>query len=1047
MSAAGTFTNLLPILTVQNATYCGARGRWGDLDRDGQSNSRDALFVLSHVVGLPVDTLIADTSVADVDADGRTTSRDALVILSYAVGLPITGQRVLLPVASASCATGSARQMAVLPSAIDLVVGQTYRLLAQSTDSAGRSVSLAPVNWRSSDFSVAGVEIDGTVTPRAPGTATITAEIGPGVRASATVTVIARRPNWYVAMAATGSPVQNGSAIHPYEHPTQAFPWVAEGDTVRVTAGTYYWNSDGELRVGVVLQGGTPGDTTTRPVFRDPQGYYSGLWLRGGQRTVVRNVVFQDFDPGIDLDGVRNLVVEDTKFGWSPNRSGDGIDHCGAEMDTVRIDRSVFLGDSVNVGGTAVYYGGCPIISAHVTIFRDSKVRFMYDGMRLYGADSVQVLRSQFLDVYRGIYVAREYNERPALVVSQSQLLRGYYEAIEGDNMRRVVVDSSTIGSHIYYSAVYGYFADTVLVRGNSFPGDSVSASPYCYSSGAAIYVTRAQQTELRDNVLTNSYCDAIQVEHGDRVGRVIISHNRIDGAAEYGIKASAPVIAMDHNVIRNIGTPVNYAGVSTGVYIYNSYGVDSLTSLGDSIVNTDYTGFNVDSARVARIDSLYVNGTGQDSSAGEGVELGRSRVVQISYSRVFNTGDVGIGAGGPGSVFRSRGNLVRNSRWDGLFVYHCPASLGPDSVFSTRDTIQQSQKSGMAFFCAGYVRVDSAVIDTVDAVAGAGVYLQGVGRALVRDTRVRAGLYGILASSGVGRVDLVRDSVLASGGNGIQVTLSGASVSDSAIIRGTTVSGAGFAGVYIIGAGQAVIDSSRVVNTQHGIEFSDLSLGIVSARITRSRISNNRAYGVALGNPASQVSLSLWKNNIFANDSAGVVNFASTPPTVDADSNYWGDFNGPRCRAGISGCSGLSTAGDSLITQNVAFVPWDSVLNPAAPLAPPAFVASAGSVSSAGASRGFATERPAPRAAMRGARADALRLPAAASPMVSPPPRRYPTVAPIARAATPERQARVELLWQRRQEQQARRAEFEARQQAEREAQRGNAAPQSPRN
>ena len=1048
MSAAGTFTNLLPILTVQNATFCQARGRWGDLDGDGNANSRDALFILTKVVGLPVNPLIADTSLADVDADGRTTSRDALVILSYAVGIPVPGQRVLLPVADAACATGSARQVAVLPNAVELVVNQVFRFTVQATDSAGRAVSVSGATWRSSDFSIAAVEADGTVTPRAAGTATITAEIGPGVTASATVTVIARRPNWYVDIAATGRPVQNGSATYPYEHPLSAFPWVGEGDTVRVASGTYYFDDDGELNAGVVLLGGTPGDTTTRPVFRNAQGYYSGLWLRGGQRTVVRNVVFHNFSEGIELDGVRNLAVEDTKF--LTGQYGDGIYHCGAEMDTVRIDRSVFLGDSATRGGTAVYYSGCPNISAHVTIFRDSRVQFMDDGLYLYGADSLLVLRSQFLDVYdNGIYLSQEYNERPALVVSQSQFLRGYYQAIEVNYMRRVVVDSSTISSQTYYPAIDVYDADTILVRGTSFPGDSVSGSPYSCYSGQTVYVYRARRTELRDNVLTNAYCTGIQVEHADRVGRVVLSHNRIDGAAAYGIRASAPVIALDHNVVRNIGTPVNFAAVSTGVYIHSYYGVDSLTSLGDSVINIDYIGFNVDSARVARIDSLYVNGTGLDSTAfdAHGVVLSKGRL-DITHSRVINAGWDGITATGPRAVLRSRGNVVRGSRGGGLGTWPWYwVGPGPDSLFSVRDTVQRAiGSSGIWAGLTSYALIDSAVIDTVPAYDG--VYLESVGRALVRDSRVRAGRYGIVVSPGVGRVDLLRDSVLESGsGDGINITLSDASVSDSAIIRGTTVEGvAGFAGVYFQGAGRVLIDSSRFSNAVDGIEFSAANLGAVSARITRSRISSNRVYGVGLGAPGSQVSLSLWKNNIFANGVAGVVNYAATPPTVDADSNYWGDFNGPRCQP-VIGCSGLSITGDSIVTQNVVFAPWDSVLNPAAPLAPPGFVASAGGVPSAVASSSFATERPAPRTAMRGARPDALRPGVAASPVVSPPPRRYgpalPAAAPIAQGATPEQQARIERNWQRRVEQLARRAEVEARQRAERE----NVAPQSPRN
>ncbi len=445
MSAAGTFANLLPGLTVLNATFCSARGRWGDLDRDNNANSRDALFVLSQVVGLAVNPLVADTSLADVDADGRNTSRDALVILSYAVGIPIPGQRVLLPAANA-CGTGSARQLAVSPSAIDLAVGQEFRLVVQATDSAGRAVSVPPATWRSSDNTIAAVGTDGTVTPRMAGTATITAEVAPGVTATATVTVIARRPNWIVDIAATGRVVQNGSATYPYEHPLKAFPWVAEGDTIRVSTGTYYWDTDGDIGVGVVLLGGTPGDTATRPVFRDPGTFSTGMRLSGGRRTVIRNVVFHNFGEALDLDGVLGLAVEDTKFLYTGTASGDAIYHCGADMDTVRIDRSEFIGDPQYRYGDAVYVSGCSQYAVRVMLFRDSRIQYMSDALYMYGVDSLQVLRSRITDNGGyGVYMSQEYNETPALYVAHSRIERSNSYEIRADYMRRVVIDTSVI--------------------------------------------------------------------------------------------------------------------------------------------------------------------------------------------------------------------------------------------------------------------------------------------------------------------------------------------------------------------------------------------------------------------------------------------------------------------------------------------------------------------------------------------------------------------------------------------------------------------------
>ncbi|HXI34167.1 MAG TPA: Ig-like domain-containing protein, partial [Gemmatimonadales bacterium] len=228
MSAAGTFTNLLPELTVTSAMFCPSRGFWGDIDRDGASNSRDALLILSKVVGLPVDTtfdtvstapLIVDTTLfdsglGDVNSDGNVTSVDALIILSTAVGIPIPGQRVML-LAPGGCGTGSALTLAVFPNTAQLAIDQAYQLLAQGRDSAGRTVTLSNATWRSSNLNVAGVDADGTVHGRAPGSAVITAAVGPGVTATATVTV-APRTKWFVNVAVTGAPVQFGTAAFPF---------------------------------------------------------------------------------------------------------------------------------------------------------------------------------------------------------------------------------------------------------------------------------------------------------------------------------------------------------------------------------------------------------------------------------------------------------------------------------------------------------------------------------------------------------------------------------------------------------------------------------------------------------------------------------------------------------------------------------------------------------------------------------------------------------------------------------------------------------------
>ena len=470
MSAAGTFTNLLPLLSVSSATMCPARGRWGDIDRDGNANSRDALITLSTVVGLPVDSTF-DMSLADVNADGNVRSVDALIILSYAVGIDIPGQRVLL-LAPTSCGTGSARTLAIDPPSAELVPSQPLPLLLQARDSAGRLVTISDAVWRSSDYDVATVDANGVVSGRAAGTATITGEVGPGVRATATITVVAGRTSWIVDARATGAAVQLGNAAFPMDHPTRAFAYVREGDTIRVASGNYDFdntsglgdvapimpgatrpalgygfNDDQPLDVGVVILGGTPGDTTTRPVFRSTRYYgVRGLWLRGGNRTSVKNVVFRDMDPAVEIDGVRNFVLEDSRVEIvNPDNFGDGVYNCtNASMDTLRIERTVMVGDS---SGDAINFNGCSSdLSARVMIIRDSKILNWSNGIYAYEIDSTAVIRSVISgNEGYGISLRQENVVNPSLYVARSRFEHNYYEAIQASNARRLVVDTSVV--------------------------------------------------------------------------------------------------------------------------------------------------------------------------------------------------------------------------------------------------------------------------------------------------------------------------------------------------------------------------------------------------------------------------------------------------------------------------------------------------------------------------------------------------------------------------------------------------------------------------
>ena len=336
--AAGTFADLMPYAEVSDGLYCPARGYFGDVDGDGNANSRDALIALSNAVGLDVSAF--DVSLGDVDANGATNARDALIILSSAVGMDVGAFRVMR-IAGGSCAANPTLTMSVTPTGQELVSGQEVWFEARAADSTGALQTLADVTWRTSNPAVLGIFGDGRATARDTGTAVVTALRGTRDSARATVRVVARRTTHWVDALAANARNRLGTQDLPFGSIEEGLRLAQDGDTVRVRPGRYEPESEfGMVYLSrpVVLMGDTAADGS-RPLIAGPgvgaetaalalqgtgsievhnfavENFAAGVWVANSGRALVRGVVARGVMLGVYAQSsLQNLSIERSRF-------------------------------------------------------------------------------------------------------------------------------------------------------------------------------------------------------------------------------------------------------------------------------------------------------------------------------------------------------------------------------------------------------------------------------------------------------------------------------------------------------------------------------------------------------------------------------------------------------------------------------------------------------------------------------------------------------------------------------------------------------------
>lgn len=837
LSAATTFTDLLGSATVNvvNGAACSSVGRWGDLDADGLANSRDALAILSDVVGLTVNPSF-DLSLADVDGDGLGNTRDALIILSYAVGLQIPGQRVLL-IAPGPCATPVVPTLAIVPDTADLVVGQAVQLQLAGSNGSGASVAPA-VNWWVDDPAIAAVDPAGYLVAHDTGVTTVHAAAGPGVEVSATVVSRARRRTWYVdASVAAQRTIQLGTAKWPFASPEDAFPLVQEGDTVRVRPGTHDYRGTGwQADVGFVLIGDTLADGT-RPVLRAPAAIYgTGVSFGGGLHAEVRDLVFRNFYAPIYSSGLRTLVVENVRTEVYANSYTEAIDIDA--IDTLIVRNSQFMGDSV--GGSS--YDGISVYGhAQFVQLLDTEACFWSDGFYGYNIDSLDVQRSEFMHnggygVYLSVGEGGSFLEPPtSAAITQSRFVQNGYQALYLYGAHNVGLSGNYFDQRAGGVYVNGYYPmipggrftstdDTLDFRGDAYaplnvynmdtvridgwqqwsPPDTVTRQ-YPNIDANYVFVSNSQFANLAYQGL-NVQTRQLTVDNSSFSGCGVCSWTTALGIIASVYSDSGPAIKVTNSTFSNLSYALSStsSGYHAGPTVLQTNTVDSVVQgfavYSDSVLATD----NV----LTRVGTFGFN---VRNSGTTGVPL-KTAVFQRNHVQCIvsiSTSPYGIYS--VTSPVKLDGNFITDCDYGAYLTYSTGTDTLPLTVVA--DTIRLPADN------SGYY----------------GLYVSGgnFGPAVIRRNQVRRGQYGMYVSGTYGSGGIAVDSNAVS-----QTTVAGLYLSP-----GNTVAAVG-------------IRNTFANNTQDGF----VSFGTGSRNFTpNNRFVGNSRYDVWASTSPVTATMSWW--------------------------------------------------------------------------------------------------------------------------------------------------------------------------------------------
>ncbi len=876
------FEDLTGLLRIVNGTFCKSRGLWGDANSDGYANSLDALVALSSVVGIPIDTTLMKPALTDVDGDGRVTSRDALIILSYAVGLPVSGYRVLLT-APGACGTGSPITIVVTPDSVELQAGQAAYVQLDARDSTGRSVTVDSGTVVSSDPSVAAFlngNSGANVQARAPGVATFTVRLGPGVAATFKVTVIARRTTWYAdVQRARNAPTQTGTQALPFEFIGDALLVAHDGDTVRVASGTY--EEVVSQRVSVALLG----DSVNRPII-EPRGAptwyswydavdlgsytgkveFSNFVVRAGMvyldahDFVVRNVQLDGNSTELNAFAMLELYGENLTPATAPAAAGPMRSAGPVNLGNVLVDGVVVHADST------------------------------YSGIVVVRADSVEIRNSS---------VTR---------------------TLAGTSPTCGPTSASETGILVTQASV-------------SYIHDNVVTNPYCQGIGAFDLQNDVLAGDLGQVTVSRNRVTGAPSRGIVAGGRTVkLDHNAVRSTGVPGIRTYGATAGVE--IVQTYGSNGDIAPqsvVSLGDSVLSSGGrgfvVD--TTVAGSIDSLVVDGVAHDSSGTASGVELAGGGTytlthSHVSNAlfAEGVYYtGENTVLHSRGNRIVNV-DNGITAyqgcycapparpSGPAQAAGGPGPMRSGAPYTG----------GPDSLVSIADTVLGAGSNAFYPRFGLYARVDSAVVDS----AYYGVYGYYLNRLDVTRSALRHTSYGV-SPWFVDSVSVLADTVLGNT-NGMYVY----SVLDSVTIRHSLFDSSSAEGI-VLQYATVRMDSSAVTHSGYGIR-PYYSSGV------RVRWSRFQANGVGIDLGINAILRSRVDSSNFLGNGVGAKNEAAPyGDSLFAINNYWNDANGPRCDSLVTGYKCTGTVGDTIVSAAITAIPFlgSAAPSPAAPSRP----------------------------------------------------------------------------------------------------------------